>query len=194
MTEELSMNEMTLIWIAVAVVAIVLIAAVAWAMTRARRRAHLKKQFGPEYEHVVEERGDRAEAEAELIEREARVKEYEIRTLSAPERDRFAQEWRDVQAHFVDDPREAVSAADGLVTRLLESRGFPVGDFSRREADISVSHPRVTHHYREAREIALKSRDDRATTEDLRQAMQHYRALFDTLLTDETAHPESEVA
>jgi FtsZ-interacting cell division protein ZipA len=194
MTEEFSMNEMTLIWIAVAVVAIVLIAIAAWAMSRARRRAHLKKRFGPEYEHVVEERGDRTEAEAELAQREARVKEYEIRTLTAPERDRFAQSWRDVQARFVDDPRAAVSEADGLVTRLLETRGFPVGDFSRREADVSVRHPRVVHHYREAREIALRSRDGQATTEDLRQAMQHYRSLFDTLLTDRTAHPESEVA
>lgn len=188
------MNEMTMIWIAVAVVAIVLIAVAAWAMTRARRRAHLKKRFGPEYEHVVEERGDRAKAEAELAEREARVKKYEIRTLTAPERDRFAQSWRDVQARFVDDPRAAVSEADDLVTRLLETRGFPVGDFSRREADVSVRHPQVTHHYREAREIALRSRDGKATTEDLRQAMQHYRTLFDTLLTDRTAHPESEVA
>lgn len=191
------MNEMTMIWIAVAVLAVVLIAVAAWAMTRARRRTHLKKSFGPEYEHLVEERGDRADAEAELAEREARVNEYEIRTLSAPERDRFAQEWRDVQARFVDDPRAAVGDADGLVTRLLETRGFPVGDFSRREADISVRHPRVTHHYREAREVSVRSREGEATTEDLRQAMQHYRTLFDTLLTDRSEaerHPESEVA
>lgn len=189
------MNETTLLWIVVAGLALVALAVAAWAVRRARRRTHLKQRFGPEYEHVVEEQGDRSKAEAELAEREARVERYEIRTLSPSERDRFSQEWRSVQAAFVDDPRAAIADADRLVVRLLETRGFPVGDFARREADISVHHPRVIHHYREAREIAVRSGRGEATTEDLRQAMQHYRTLFDTLLYDEKGRqPETEVA
>lgn len=187
------MNEMTWIWIAVAVVAVVLLVLAVWAAARARRRSHLKHRFGPEYEHTVEETGSRNEAEAELKQREKRVEGYEIRALSASERDGFTQRWRSVQATFVDDPPTAVTEADRLVTELLETRGFPVGDFRQRQADVSVRHPQVVHHYREARELARRTRDGEATTEDLRQAMKHYRTLFDALLTDD-AHLESEVA
>ncbi|HSL83469.1 MAG TPA: hypothetical protein VLF66_11900 [Thermoanaerobaculia bacterium] len=177
------MTEMTWIWIALAVAAVVIVAAVAWWATRARRRRHLRQRFGPEYDHTVEERGSRTKAEAELAEREKRVEEYELHDLSAPERDRFAQRWRSAQAEFVDNPEAAATQADALVKEVMEARGFPVADFDQREADISVEHPEVVHHYREARDIARQNRNGEATTEDLRQAMKHYRSLFDALLT-----------
>lgn len=181
-------------WILIAtVVVIVLLGLVAWAAVRASRRRHLKDQFGPEYRHAVEETGSRSKAEAELRAREKRVESYELRTLSAGDRDRFAQRWRSVQATFVDDPSAAVSEADDLIKELLEARGFPTADFQQRQEDLSVRHPQVVHHYREARELAARNRSGDASTEDLRQAMQHYRTLFDSVLTD-TAHPESEVA
>lgn len=187
------MTEMTWIWIAAAVVVVVLLALAAWGAVRARQRRSLKQRFGPEYRHAVEETGSRNKAENELRAREKRVEKYELRTLSASERDRFAQHWRSVQATFVDDPPAAVTEADGLVKELLETRGFPVGDFQQRQADLSVQHPQVVHHYREAREIAARNRTGDASTEDLRRAMKHYRTLFDTVLTDQS-HPESEVA
>lgn len=190
------MNEMTWIWIAVAVAVVVLLAVAAWAVSRARRRHHLERHFGPEYGHTVDEVGSRSKAEAELIAREKRVESYELRALSASERDRFAQRWRSIQATFVDDPSAAVTEAHGLIKELLAARGFPMGDFQQRQADLSVRHPQVVHHYREAREIADRNRAGEASTEDLRRAMQHYRTLFDSVLTDhpEHAHPESEVA
>jgi FtsZ-interacting cell division protein ZipA len=187
------MTEMTWIWIAVAVVAVVVVAALVWWATRERRSRHLRHRFGPEYDHTVEERGSRTEAEAELAERERRVEEYELHDLSAPERDRFAQRWRAAQAEFVDNPEAAATQADALVKEVMKARGFPVADFDQRQADVSVEHPDVAHHYREAREIARLNRKGEATTEDLRQAMKHYRSLFDALLTGRQ-HQESEVA
>lgn len=187
------MTEMTWIWIAAAVVVVVVLGLVAWAAVRARRRQHLKHQFGPEYQHTVHEAGSRTKAEAELESREKRVKKYELRDLSAAERDRFAQRWRSAQATFVDEPSAAVTEADALIKEVLEARGFPVGDFQQRQADLSVHHPQVVHHYREARELAERNRTGDASTEDLRRAMKHYRTLFDSVLTDRS-HPESEVA
>ena len=187
------MTEMTWIWIALAVVAVLLVAAAVWWAARLRRRQHLRHHFGPEYEHAVEERGGKAEAEAELAEREKRVKEYELHDLSATERDRYAQRWRTAQADFVDNPAVAVTQADALVQEVMVARGFPMADFHQRHADVSVEHPEVVHHYREAREIARRNESGEATTEDLRLAMKHYRSLFDALLVGRE-HPESEVA
>jgi hypothetical protein len=121
------------------------------------------------------------------------VKEYEIHTLSAAERDRFAQRWQTAQADFVDNPAVAVTQADALVQEAMQARGFPVADFNQRQADVSVEHPDVAHHYREAREIARRNEKGEATTEDLRLAMKHYQSLFDALLTGQV-HAESEVA
>ncbi len=186
------MTQMTWMWLAIAVLAVVLIVLAAWVVSRTRRRTHLKKTFGPEYDRAVEEVGDQSAAEAELAKREKRVEAYEIRELSSAERTRFAERWHEVQARFVEAPAEAVGEADGLVIEVLETRGFPVGDFDRRQADLSVRYPQVVHHYREARELARHNREGDASTEQRRQAMQHYRVLFDRLLGH--AHPESEVA
>lgn len=188
------MTEMTWIWIALAVVAVLVVAAVAWWAVRLRRRQHLRHHFGPEYEHAVHESGSKAKAEAELAEREKRVKDYEIHELTAAERDRFAQRWRAAQADFVDNPAVAVTQADALVQEVMVARGFPVADFNRRQADVSVEHPEVAHHYREARAIAHRNEEGEATTEDLRLAMKHYRSLFDALLVghEHDEHEEHE--
>ena len=165
----------------VVVVAVVVVAAIVWAVARQRRTAALKNRFGPEYERTVRERGP-GEAEAALLQRQKRVEKFRMRELTAEERERFISEWRSVQARFVDDPKGAVSSADDLVARLMQSRGYPMSDFEQRAADISVDHPRVVDNYRAAHQIALRERKGEATTEDLRNAVIYYRSLFDELL------------
>jgi hypothetical protein len=172
--------------ILIAVVAGVLVLAVAvWIFMRKRRTDELRGRYGPEYDRVVRERGDRRRAEAILEQREKRVEQLAIRPLPADERARFAEAWRSDQARFVDDPSRAVAEADRLVADLMMARGYPVGDFEQRAADISVDHPKVVENYRIAHDIALRERRGEASTEDLRNAMVHYRALFDDLLADE---------
>ena len=163
------------------ILAFVLGGAAAWYMLR-RRHAHLRSRFGPEYDHVVESTGDRRRAESELIQREQRVKKFDIRPLSPADRTRFADSWRNVQARFVDTPALAVSEADELVTEVMRTRGYPMAEFEQRAADVSVDHPHVVEHYRAARALAMRSERGTAETEDLRQAMIHYRALFEDLL------------
>jgi hypothetical protein len=170
-------------WIVVAVIAVAVIAAaIVWALVRRRRTDRLRRQFGPEYREAVRQYGDATRAEAELEEREKRVRGLEIRTLSADEVGRYTAAWRGAQARFVDDPPRATADADRLVQEVLAARGYPVAEFAQRVEDISVDHPGVVAHYRAAHGIALALADGRARTEDLRQAMIHYRALFDDLL------------
>lgn len=164
-----------LIFIAIAAIAVM------W-MTGRRRSRALREQFGPEYERTLQDAGDRRRAEADLRDRQRRVDDLDIVELPAEEADEFASEWTRVQAEFVDRPSEAIGAADQLVTRVMERRGYPVADFETRAADVSVSHPEVVSEYRDARAIALKNADGGASTEELRQAMLHYRALFSELL------------
>jgi hypothetical protein len=171
----------TIGWIVVAIVVVaVIVGALLW--SRRARSEHLRDQFGPEYERAVEAKGDRAKAEADLAEREKRVKKLDIRPLEAAERREFTQRWDDVQARFVDDPARAVSFADALIGDVLKARGYPVNDFDQRAGDISVDHPIVVEHYHKAHDIALRHERGEASTEDLRQAMIHYRALFDNLV------------
>ena len=164
------------------VVAVIVVAAVAWAIARNRRTAALKSRFGPEYERTVRERGDPSAAEAALLQRQKRVERFKMRDLTAEEREGFVTEWRLVQARFVDDPKRACTDADDLVARLMRARGYPMSDFEQRAADISVDHPRVVDNYRAAHQIALRQRGGQATTEDLRNAIIYYRSLFDELL------------
>jgi len=159
-----------------------LIAIVAVFAARRRRSAHLKEHFGPEYERAVEDTGSPSKAEAELAEREKRVEKLNIRPLDRIERDDFMRRWSEVQARFVDDPPRAVAFADALLGDVMKARGYPVSDFDQRAGDISVEHPHVVEHYRTAHEIALRHERKEASTEDLRQAMIHYRALFDELI------------
>jgi uncharacterized iron-regulated membrane protein len=165
------------------VIVVVLLVAAGLAAFALQRRQVRKAQdrFGPEYERVVEEAGGRRAAAAELREREKRVKSLELRPLEPAQRDAFAAAWRDVQADFVDDPATAVGRADDLLGQVMGARGYPVADFDQRAADLSVEHPHVVQNYRAGHDIALRHARGEAGTEDLRQAMIHYRDLFDEL-------------
>jgi hypothetical protein len=164
----------------IAIVAVVLIvAAVIVIALQKSRTARLRKKFGEaEYEHAVAERGDRSHAEAVLEQRTKRVESFHLRPLTQADRARFEDAWARVQAHFVDGPAGAVTEADQLLGDVMATRGYPVGDFETRAADISVDHPEVTQNYRAAHDIAVRHLKGQATTEDLRRAMIHYRALF----------------
>jgi FtsZ-interacting cell division protein ZipA len=174
--------DATLIIVAVVIIAILIVAV--WWYSMRQRSAKLQEKFGSEYERTVAAKGDTRKAEAELTDRQKRVSKLEIRPLAADERRRFNDEWQAVQARFVDDPSAAVRDADTLVGRVMEARGYPVGDFEQRAADVSVDHPAVLEHYREAHAIALRHAQGQASTEDLRQAMVHYRALCAELLEE----------
>jgi hypothetical protein len=168
------------VWVVVAALFVAVIV-VAWIVSRKRRTAALRDQFGPEYERALREKGDRAETE--LLRRQRRVDKFPIRELSADERERFVTDWRLVQSRFVDNPENAAREADQLVVRLMQTRGYPMTDFEQRAADISVDHPRVVENYRAAHEIAVRHQQGQATTEDLRNAIIYYRSLFDELLS-----------
>jgi hypothetical protein len=168
--------------IVLAVLAIVAVAAIALWASRQRQSRKLRERFGPEYERTVGASRDRREAEAELRARQERVDALEIRPLAPDARDRYTERWREVQAMFVDDPGSAVDQADELIGQVMRARGYPVGDFEQRAADVSVNHPQVVDHYRTAHAIALKRQSGDGATEQLRQAFVHYRALFADLL------------
>jgi len=174
-----AMNTTTVIIFALLAVVIVL---GLFFYLRGRRSEKLRKQFGPEYKRAVDQYGDQRKAEAALAEREKRVRKLDIRGLTAEEQNRFADSWKRTQALFVDEPSRAVDEANSLVKELMQTRGYPVGDFEQRAADISVDHPNVVTNYRAARDIAERNKSGKATTEDLRQAMVHYRSLFEELL------------
>ena len=173
---------------------IIVLAAVAVAVgiflyLRRRRSEALRKDFGPEYKRTLDQFGDQRKAEAELAARKERVHKLEIRGLTDEERSRFAESWRRTQSLFVDERSRAVGDADGLIKELMQARDYPVSDFERRAADVSVNHLRVVTDYRAAHDIAARNKSGKATTEDLRQAIMHYRSLFQELL--ETAQPET---
>jgi len=160
-----------------------------WFYTQKRRTRNLKARFGPEYDRAVQESGDnQGHAEAELQKRERRVEQLDIQPLAVSERKAFAERWRSAQAQFVDDPGGAITEADRLVSEVMQARGYPVGEFEQRAADISVDHPSVVANHRAAHEIALRNERGDADTETLRTAMVHYRDLFEDLL--ETAATE----
>nr|WP_246543914.1 hypothetical protein [Novosphingobium profundi] len=156
------------------------------AVTAMRRRhsATLKTRFGHEYERAVDSTGSTHKAETLLHEREKRVASFDIRPLSGPERERYVTEWRAVQSRFVDSPADAITRADVLLGEVMEARGYPVVDFEQRSQDLSVDHGDVVENYRTAHTIAQRHARGEATTEHLRQAMIHYRALFDDLVNE----------
>jgi hypothetical protein len=173
-----------------AILVVALIAVAAWAAAQRRRKesGRLQQRFGPEYVRLVNEVG-RSKAEAELAAREKRVEGLDIVPLSTADATRFKQAWVAIQARFVDDPKTSVVEADHLVYDLMAKRGYPMGDFERRAADISVDHPAVISNYRAARAIALRDERSEATTEELRKAVVHYRALFQELLEVSESEP-----
>jgi hypothetical protein len=167
--------------VVIVVVVLVVVALAAVAVVASRRRA-LKQRFGPEYDRAVEEQDSRSAAERELRERERRHAELELTPLSPESRAKYAAAWEELQVRFVDSPAETVGDADELVSRLIAERGYPTGDFSDQIAHLSVEHARTLTHYRDAHEIRLRTERGEASTEELRQAVVHYRALFADLL------------
>jgi hypothetical protein len=169
--------------IAIVVIAVLAVLAVAAFLAMQRRQSgHLRERFGPEYDRTLASSDGKRDAERELSEREKRVEKLCLREIEPEQRTAYAEEWKAVQARFVDQPAEAVGQADELVQRVMEARGYPLAGFDRQAADISVDHPEVVTNYRAAHAIAETSRKDGATTEELRQAMVHYRELFCELL------------
>jgi hypothetical protein len=187
-----SMTNGTLLAILIALAAAaIVISAVVAARRRARQRSlELQRRFGPEYAQAVEDYGSPARAERELSKRARRVGSLKLAELSEGERERYTARWTRIQQQFVDDPIAAVAAANALINDVMRVRGYPVEDFDQRVADLSVDHASVTQHYRAARRLSASVASDRANTEDLRQAVVHYRALFADLLV-EPAPPTS---
>lgn len=180
-------------WVVVVIVAIVVVAVALWAWGRNRRREELRSQFGPEYDRAVEEQGSRTSAERDLAARAERHDALQIKPLAPESRARYAQGWEQVQSHFVDDPRTAMTEADDLVTRVMQERGYPTGSFQQQAADLSVEHADVLDHYRAAHDVIdlRDSANAAPSTEQMREAMVHYRAMFVELLDGGTAGQDS---
>jgi hypothetical protein len=177
------------VWVLIAIAAVALLSVVVWQGLSRRRTGRLQHQFGPEYDRALRGADSKRDAEAELQAREERRQQLEIRPLSQATRDRYLQSWQTVQAQFVDDPGGAVAGADSLIQSVMSERGYPVEDFEQRAADISVDHPQVVENYRRGHRLAQASANGRDSTEDLRQAMRHYRALFDELVEPAADEP-----
>ncbi len=170
------------------VLALVIVGAIlAPIFTRRNRSAKLQNHYGPEYEHTVQALGDEKKAQKELVERQKHVETLDIHLLSATQRERYLADWAAVQSKFVDEPGEAIQAADRLIMEVMKLRGYPISDFEGRAADISVNYPALVTNYRAARVIAIKNEQQNADTEELRQAMIYYRSLFEELLGTEPA-------
>jgi hypothetical protein len=180
-------------WVLIAIGAVIAVGLLVAAMLAKRRSGQLRERFGPEYDRTLESSENRRKAEAELAAREARRGEFDIRPLSPAARTRYLETWQVIQAQFVDDPRGAAGSADGLIQTVMMERGYPVEDFDQRAADLSVDHPDVVESYREGHRLAQPEQIDASSTEDLRQAMRHYRTLFDHLAgADEPGPPDRE--
>ncbi|GIH50637.1 hypothetical protein SAMN05421833_12839 [Microbispora rosea] len=171
-------------WVAVVIVAVLVILAVGYLVSARNRRRHLQDRFGPEYERAVRDSDSRKEAEQELLAREERHAKLDIRPLDPQTREQYARKWTEVQERFVDAPGFAVTEADALVTAVMAERGYPTDEFEQRLSDLSVAHAATLDHYRNAHDISSRAARQEATTEELRQAMVHYRALFQELLGD----------
>jgi hypothetical protein len=167
------------VWIVIAVVVLAVLALVIVPLLRQRK---VRQKFGPEYERSVKETGSRRQAVSELRQRQERRQQLDIQPLEPEAAERYSRSWKEAQARFVDFPGDAIREADRLVVQVMKDRGYPVEDFEQRSADISVDHPQLVDDYRAAHAISLVNDNGQATTEDLRQAMVHYRSLFDELL------------
>ena len=175
------------------IVAAIAAATIGYLLYAANRRKHtgeLKGRFGPEYDRTVAASGGRKPAEADLAAREKRVEKLDIRPLGETQRQDYGERWRVVQAHFVDDPATSLRDADKLVGDTMTARGYPMATWDQRASDVSVDHPEVVANYRAGHDISAMPAG-KATTEQLRQAMVHYRTLFEELLAPETAGARS---
>lgn len=181
---------MTPTQIVVTIIVVLAVVAIVAGLWLALRRRSLRKRFGPEYDRVVEESESRTAAERELHAREKRHAELELRELSPESRERYAGAWREIQVRFLDEPAQSVGEADELVTRLIAERGYPTEDYDDQLATLSVEHANTLGHYRDAHDIHLLNQRGEASTEQLRQALVHYRTLFADLLgEDPVARP-----
>lgn len=171
-----------IIWIALAVIAVLVVILAIAAGVRRARSAKLREHYGNEYERTVKATGSRTKAEQDLLERRRELDQFTIRPLTAAERDRYVGEWKRVEERFVDKPKTAVAEADELVTDLMRTRGYPMADFEKHAQLLSVEHPRVIEHYRAGHDAVVNV--GTSSTENLRQAMLHYRALFEELVND----------
>jgi hypothetical protein len=169
--------------IVICVAALVVVGAVVWTMRSRQRSKHLREHFGPEYDLAVNEIGNPRLAESELAQRERRISKLNIRDLTMAERQDFASQWKMCQSQFVDSPGIAVQEAERMVRKIMETRGYPAGVTEDVEiANVSAAYPLHAADYREARRIATEYGQGHSTTENLRKAFVHYRALFDELL------------
>ncbi len=168
------------------VVLLIVVGLIGSAMARQRRTKRLQDQFGPEYERTLKEMGDKREAESDLEQRLAHVNTLNIRPLSAEEINRYALQWQDIQREFVDEPLLSLQKADRLIREVMKARGYPVEDFEQRVADISVHYPELVADYRGMHRIAIKESPDNASTEEIRKAMIHGRALFENLISKDS--------
>jgi hypothetical protein len=190
------MNTTPTNWILIAGGLVILLAAIValFVSQRQKQSRRLQRRFGPEYGRAIDEMGSRTKAEAELEAREKRVGQLTIVSLSPSDAARFTQAWTAMQGRFIDNPKGVVAEADRLVRELMMKRGYPMGDFERRAADISVDHPAVVENYRAAQSIAVRDGRGEANTEELRKAVVHYRTLFDELLETEVRTEEVQPA
>jgi hypothetical protein len=174
----------TVVIVVIIAVVVLLAAAALFYLYQRRRSGELRQRFGPEYEHTIDESGDRRAAERDLRERERRMSKLEIRPLTSEAAEHYRTEWSHVQQSFVDEPGAAVADADQLVLRMMREEGYPVDEFDQRVNDISVDHPEVAAHYRDAHRVAVAQTQGEADTEELRQAVTAYRYLVEALLAD----------
>jgi len=172
------------IWIVI-IIAVVAVVALAALVARNRRTAMLRDRFGPEYDRTVEHRDNRRAGEAELLARQKQRAQFDVKPLPEADRLRFAAEWRDLQERFLDEPAQSVGAADALITRVMEARGYPMRDFDTQTELVSVDYPETVENYRFAHAVQLRSQTQQASTEELREATLRYRSLFDELLRPE---------
>ena len=194
----------TWVWIVIAAVVVAVVAIVAIVVMRQRRRTELRESFGSEYDRAVAREGDVRKGESDLMARRERRAEFDIRPLSPQSRTTYARSWEQTQARFVDNPATALAQADALIIAVMEERGYPMDDFERRAEDISVDHPDVVQHYRAAHDISVRVDEDPnastsstvsdVSTEDLRQGLVHYRALFQELLEPDEDEPSRDRA
>jgi hypothetical protein len=194
----------TWVWIVIAAVVVAVVAIVAIVVMRQRRRTELRESFGSEYDRAVAREGDVRKGESDLMARRERRAELDIRPLSPQSRTAYARSWEQTQARFVDNPATALAQADALIIAVMEERGYPMDDFERRAEDISVDHPDVVQHYRAAHDISVRVDEDPnastsstvsdVSTEDLRQGLVHYRALFQELLEPDEDEPSRDRA
>ncbi len=173
------MDAVLIIVIVAAIAALIVVALLA---QRRKQREGMREQFGDEYDHSIEQAGGRRSGEKELMERTERHESLQIKSLDPGAREQYAQQWRQAQEQFVDQPQVAVRQADALVAQAMQERGYPVGDFEQQVRDVSVEHSAAVGEYRAAHEISILNDQGSASTEQLREAMVHYRALFDELL------------